>query len=142
MSSAVDDDVAETVAEGREHLGSFLRAGQKHLQKVFMIFVVGFIGTFTLLRLYIWEILRRDLNAHPDIVVVAITPFEVILLQAKIGLVAGVLLSLPALAYFGRDSLRQRGRWPEHLPRWKIAGFVLIAALLFVGGVEIGRAHV
>ncbi|QLD89897.1 twin-arginine translocase subunit TatC [Natronomonas salina] len=135
MSSAVDDDVAQTVAEGRQHLGSFLRAGQKHLQKVFIVFVIGFMGTFSLLRLYIWEILRRDLNAHPDIVVVAITPFEVILLQAKIGLVAGVLLALPALAYFGRDSLKERGRWPENLPRWKLAAFVLIAALLFAGGV-------
>jgi sec-independent protein translocase protein TatC len=135
VSSAVDDDVARSVAEGRAQLGSVLRAGQKHLQKVFIVFVVGFMGTFSLLRLYVWEILRRDLNAHPDIVVVAITPFEVILLQAKIGLVAGVLLALPALAYFGRDSLKARGRWPENLPRWKIAGFVLIAALLFLGGI-------
>ena len=135
MSSAVDDDVARTVAEGREHLGSFLRAGQKHLQKVFIVFVVGFMGTFTLLRLYIWDILRRDLNAHPDIVVVAITPFEVILLQAKIGLVAGILFALPALAYFARDSLKERGRWPENVPRWKLAGFALVAAFLFLGGV-------
>ncbi len=135
MSSAVDDDVARTVAEGRDHLGSFLRAGQKHLQKVFLVFVVGFIGTFTILRLYIWDILRRDLNAHPDIVVVAITPFEVILLQAKIGLVVGILVSLPALAYFARDSLKRRGRWPQSVPRWKIAGFAAIAVLLFLGGI-------
>ncbi len=135
MSSAVDDDVARTVSEGRAHLGAILRTAQKHLQKVFIVFLIGFLGTFTLLRLYIWDILKRDLNAHPDIVVVAITPFEVILLQAKIGLVAGVIIMLPALAYFGRDSLKNRGQWPENLPRWKGAAFVLTSALLFLGGV-------
>lgn len=135
MSSAVDDDVAKTVAEGREHLGSMLSAAQTHLQKVFIVFVIGFIGTFSLLRTYIWTILKADLNAHPDIVVVAITPFEVILLQAKIGLVAGVLIALPVLLYYSRDSLKQRGRWPTGLPRWKAAAFVGVATLLFLGGV-------
>jgi sec-independent protein translocase protein TatC len=135
VSSAVDDDVVRTVSEGRAHLGALLRTAQKHLQKVFIVFVIGFLGTFTVLRLYIWDILKRDLNAHPDIVVVAITPFEVILLQAKIGLVAGLIIMLPALAYFGRDSLKQRGRWPENLPRWKGAAFALISATLFLGGV-------
>ena len=135
MSSVVDDDVAQTVSEGRAHLGTLLRTAQTHLQKVFIVFLIGFLGTFTVLRLYIWDILKRDLNAHPDIVVVAITPFEVILLQAKIGLVAGVIIMLPALAYFGRDSLKNRGRWPENLPRWKGAAFALASAALFVGGV-------
>ena len=135
MSSAVDDDVAQTVSEGRAQLGAVLRVAQKHLQKVFIVFLVGFLGVFTLLRLYIWDILKRDLNAHPDIVVVAITPFEVILLQAKIGLVSGVIIMLPALAYFGRDSLKNRGRWPENLPRWKGAAFGLVSAALFLGGV-------
>jgi len=135
VSSAVDDDVARTVSEGRAHLGALLRTAQKHLQKVFIVFLIGFLGVFTVLRLYIWDILKRDLNAHPDIVVVAITPFEVILLQAKIGLVSGLIIMLPALAYFGRDSLKNRGRWPENLPRWKGAGFGLASAGLFVGGV-------
>ncbi|MFO7927323.1 twin-arginine translocase subunit TatC [Natronomonas sp.] len=135
MSSAVDDDVARTVSEGRAHLGALLRTAQKHLQKVFIVFVIGFLGTFTVLRLYIWDILKRDLNAHPDIVVVAITPFEVILLQAKIGLVSGLIIMLPALAYFGRDSLKDRGRWPENLPRWKGAAFAVVSATLFLGGV-------
>jgi sec-independent protein translocase protein TatC len=135
VSSAVDDDVAQTVSEGRANLGVLLRAAQKHLQKVFIVFLIGFLGTFTVLRLYIWDILKRDLNAHPDIVVVAVTPFEVILLQAKIGLVSGVIFMLPALAYFARDSLKSRDRWPENIPRWKVAGFGLVGAALFVGGI-------
>jgi sec-independent protein translocase protein TatC len=135
VSSAVDDDVARTVTRGRAQLGVLLRAAQKHLQKVFIVFLIGFLGTFTVLRLYIWDILKQDLNAHPDIVVVAITPFEVILLQAKIGLVAGLIIMSPALAYFSRDALRKRGRWPENISRWKGAAFGLVSAGLFVGGI-------
>jgi len=135
VSSAVDDDVARTVSQGRAQLGVLLRAAQKHLQKVFIVFLIGFLGIFTVLRLYVWDILKQDLNAHPDIVVVAITPFEVILLQAKIGLISGVIIMLPALAYFARDSLKKRGRWPRNLPRWKGVGFGLVSAGLFLGGI-------
>jgi sec-independent protein translocase protein TatC len=135
VSSAVDDDVKRTVAEGRQQLGTLLRGLQKHLQKIFIVFLIGFIGTFTLLRLYIWDILKQDLNTHPDIVVVAITPFEVILLQAKIGLVAGGIIATPAVLYLSRDSLKARGRWPENLPRWKAIGFGLASAALFAGGI-------
>lgn len=135
MASAVDEDVANTVAEGRAHLGAMLSAAQTHLQKVFIVFVIGFIGTFSILRTFVWSRLQADLNAHPDIVVVAITPFEVILLQAKIGLVAGVLISLPLLLYYSRASLKRHGRWPTGLPRWKAAVFLLVSVLLFLGGV-------
>jgi sec-independent protein translocase protein TatC len=135
VSSAVDDDTKRAVAEGRQQLGTLLRGLQKHLQKVFIVFLIGFIGTFTVLRLYIWDILKRDLNTHPDIVVVAITPFEVILLQAKIGLAAGAVFAIPPILYLSRDSLKERGRWPENLPRWKAIGFGLASAALFVGGV-------
>ena len=135
MSSAVDDDVAETVAEGRQHLGTMLSTAQTHLQKVFILFVIGLVGTIFVLRAFVWARLKADLNANPNIDIIAITPFEVILLQVKIGLVVGVVLTIPPLIYYSRDSLRRRGRWPDHLPRWKAAGFVLASALLFVGGV-------
>ena len=125
----------QTVASGREAIGSMLSTAQTHLQKVFIVFVIGFIGTFWLLRVYIWSRLQADLNAHPDIVIIAITPFEVILLQAKIGLVAGILLSIPALVYFSRHELKKRGRWPKNLPRWKLFGFAGVSAALFLGGV-------
>jgi sec-independent protein translocase protein TatC len=135
VSSAVDDDVAETVADGRQQLGALLSTAQTHLQKVFIVFVIGLVGTIYVLRAFVWAQLKADLNTNPDIVVVAITPFEVILLQVKIGLVVGVLLSVPPLIYYSRDSLKRRGRWPEHLPRWKAAGFIGVSAALFAGGV-------
>ena len=135
MSSAVDDDVAGTVAEGREHVGTMLSTAQTHLQKVFMLFVVGLIGSIYVLRAFVWTRLKADLNANPHIEIVAITPFEVILLQVKIGLVVGIVLTIPPLVYYSRDALRRRGRWPDHVARWKVAGFVLVSTLLFLGGV-------
>ncbi len=135
MSSAVDDDVAETVAEGREQLGTMLSTAQTHLQKVFILFVVGLIGTIYVLRAFVWEQLKTDLNVNSAIDIVAITPFEVILLQVKIGLVVGVMLTIPPLVYYSRDSLRRRGRWPDRLSRWKAAGLGVVGLLLFGGGV-------
>ena len=135
MSSAVDDDVAGTVAEGRQHLGTMLSTAQTHLQKVFILFVIGLIGTIYVLRAFVWQQLKTDLNTNSNIDIVAITPFEVILLQVKIGLVVGIVLTIPPLIYYSRDSLRRRGRWPDHLPRWKAAGFVVVSGLLFLGGV-------
>ncbi len=135
MSSAVDDDVVETVTEGRQHLGTMLSTAQTHLQKVFILFVIGLVGTIYVLRAFVWTRLKADLNANPNIEIVAITPFEVILLQVKIGLVVGIVLTVPPLVYYSRDALRRRGRWPEHIARWKIAGFLLVSTLLFLGGV-------
>jgi sec-independent protein translocase protein TatC len=135
VSSAADDDVKRTVAEGRAQLGALLSTAQTHLQKVFIVFVIGLIGTIYVLRAFVWSILKADLNTNPDIVVVAITPFEVILLQVKIGLVVGILLSVPMLIYYSRDSLKQRGRWPDSIPWWKSAGFISVSLALFAGGV-------
>jgi sec-independent protein translocase protein TatC len=135
VSSAVDDDVADSVAEGREHLGTMLSTAQTHLQKVFILFVIGLIGSIYVLRAFVWTQLKADLNANENIQIVAITPFEVILLQVKIGLVVGLLLTIPPLIYYSRDALRRRGRWPDQLPRWKIAVLVPISTLLFFGGV-------
>ena len=135
MSSAVDDDVAETVAEGRQHVGTMLSTAQTHLQKVFVLFVIGLVGTIYVLRAFVWQRLKADLNTNSAIDVVAITPFEVILLQVKIGLVVGVVLTIPPLIYYSRDSLRRRGRWPDRVPRWKVAGFLAVSALLLLGGI-------
>ena len=139
MSGAVDEDTRQTIADGRRTLGAMLSTVQRHLQKVFIVFVIGFIGTFYALRLFVWEQLKSDLFSRlgpaltQDNLVVATTPFDVILLQVKIGLVVGVLISLPPLLYFSRDALRERGFWPR-LPRWKIAVLAVLALVLFVAG--------
>ena len=144
MSGAVDEDVRRSVARGRETLGAMLSAAQTHLQKVAIVFLVAFLGTFYALWLYVWDRLQTDLFARlPPAVaeetsVIATTPFDVPLLQVKIALFAGAFVSLPVLLYYSRDALKTRGYWPHIDARWKAALVVLLAALLFVGGASYG----
>jgi sec-independent protein translocase protein TatC len=136
MASAVDEDTKRAVAQGRATIGSLLANARDDLRKAFIVFVVGFMGTFYALRIFIWDQLKRDLNTQPDINIIAVTPFDVILLQAKIGIIVGILMALPVVVYYGRDALRARGWWPaEDVPRWKLAVPSVMSVVLFVGGV-------
>ncbi|SMO84658.1 twin-arginine translocase subunit TatC [Halorubrum cibi] len=145
MASALDEDTQQSLAAGRESARAFLRSIQKDLQKVFVVFLIGFIGTFWALRVHVWDYLfaMTLANMSPDVAaeadVIATTPFEVILLQAKIGLVVGAIVCLPALIYFTRDELRARGLWPQSpVARWKLAAIGLLGGGLFAVGVAYG----
>ncbi|ESP87506.1 twin-arginine translocase subunit TatC [Candidatus Halobonum tyrrellensis] len=145
MSSALDEDTQQTLAEGRETAGAMLRAAQKDLQKVFIVFVVGLMGSFYFLREIGWGFLKRVTKARLDAVaagevnIIAQTPFDVVLLQAKIGLAVGIILALPLFIYFARDALRERGAWPQTpVARWKLALIFLAAVGLFAVGVAYG----
>jgi sec-independent protein translocase protein TatC len=145
MSSALDEDTRETLDAGRETAGAMLRSAQKDLQKVFIVFLVGFIGSFYALRLYVWEFLegitrsRLDEVAAGELEIIAQTPFDVILLQAKIGLVVGIIMGLPVLVYFSRGALEERGMWPSSpVPRWKLVLGGLLATGLFLIGLAYG----
>jgi sec-independent protein translocase protein TatC len=139
VSSAIDEDTMQTVADGRAAMGEMLRAAQKDLQKVAVVFLVGLLGTILYLYYYGWAMLKQDLLSHTEAEVFAITPFDVILLQAKIGLIVGAILSLPVFVYVARDALRERGRWPaEQIPRWKLAFLAGTAIVLFVVGIAYG----
>jgi sec-independent protein translocase protein TatC len=137
VSGAIDEDVVRTVDSGRETLGAMLSAAQGHLQKVFLVFVAGLMLTIWGLRAFVWNRMQTDLHTNPNIQVVAVTPFDVILLQVKIGLVVGALVSVPFLLYYARDGLRERDLWiPDRvdLERWKIVLLVLASVLLLLAG--------
>ncbi len=145
MASALDEDTQQSLAAGRESARAFLRSIQKDLQKVFIVFLLGFLGTFWALRVYIWDFLKKITEANmsaalaDEVDVIATTPFEVILLQAKIGLIVGAIVALPGLVYFGRDALRERGMWPQSsVPRWQLAAIGLLGVVLFSVGVGYG----
>ncbi|PSQ04961.1 preprotein translocase subunit TatC, partial [Halobacteriales archaeon QS_6_71_20] len=145
MSSALDEDTQRTLAEGRETAGAVLRSAQKDLQKVFVVFLVGFLGTFYALRLYVWDFLKGVTRAQlsdaagEEVEIIAQTPFDVILLQAKIGLIVGIVVGLPVLLYFSRDALRERGLWPQTpVARWKLVVIAMLGLGLFAGGVAYG----
>jgi sec-independent protein translocase protein TatC len=147
MASALDEDTRQTLDAGRETAGAMLRAAQKDLQKVFIVFLVGFIGTFYALRLYVWSFLksvteaRMDATVRGSYAIIAQTPFDVILLQAKIGMVVGVLVALPAFLYYSRDALRARGLLPRSpLPVWQTLVIAALATALFAVGLVYGYA--
>ncbi|ELY46780.1 twin-arginine translocase subunit TatC [Natronorubrum sulfidifaciens] len=142
MSSAVDEDTAKAIATGRETIGTLLSSAQTHLQKVFIVFVIGFIGSFYALRVFIWEFLEATAKAEMNQEVaeatdiITRTPFEVILLQAKIGMLVGVIVAIPALLYFSRDALRRRGvQSTVPVSKGYLAAFGLSSLLLFIAGV-------
>ncbi|MFC3959439.1 twin-arginine translocase subunit TatC [Halovivax cerinus] len=146
MSGVVDEDTARAINTGRETAGEMLSSVQRHLQKVFIFFVIGFIGSFFALRIWIWDFLERTATANMDGEVeiatelITRTPFEVVLLQAKIGVVTGLVLAIPAFLYFSRDALRRRGLSSAVpiSPRWLVA-FALVSIGLF--GVGVGYAY-
>ncbi|MGA9400206.1 twin-arginine translocase subunit TatC [Haladaptatus sp.] len=144
-NSLIGEDTAKTVASGRETIGGLLRTAQKELQKVFIVFVIGFIGTFYSMSWVVWPFLRdvttsgMSQKVMNHVTIVAVTPFDVILLQAKIAMFAGIVLSIPALLYLARDSIRENDWYPEtSISYWKIVPLVLLGVLLFVGGIAYG----
>ncbi|WP_224448104.1 twin-arginine translocase subunit TatC [Haloprofundus salilacus] len=145
MSSALDEDTRQTLSEGREAAGAMLRSAQKDLQKVFIVFLIGFLGTFYALQLWVWEFLKNVTEARmnaataENVRFIAQTPFDVILLQGKISIVAGIIVALPIFVFFSRDALRERGAWPQSpVSLWKLVVLGLMAAALFFAGLVYG----
>ena len=136
--SAIDEDTARTINAGRETLGAMFSSAQANLQKVFIVFVIGFIGSFYALRIWIWDFLeataKAEMAAHvaDQTDIITRTPFEVILLQAKIGMIVGVLIAIPALLYLSREKLRERGvQSVVPISKAYAAGFALLSFVLF-----------
>ncbi|SEO56743.1 sec-independent protein translocase protein TatC [Halogranum amylolyticum] len=145
MSSALDEDTRRTLDEGRATAGAMLRSAQKDGQKIFLVFLVGFLGAFYALQYAVWDFLwavtesRMDAQTAGDVELIAQTPFDVILLQAKISMAAGLIIAAPAFIYFARDALRERGYWPQApVATWKLVGIGLLSAVLFTLGLFYG----
>jgi len=144
MASAIDEDTARTLASGRETVGGMLSAAQGHLKKIFLVFVAAMMGTIWALRAFLWDKLKADLLfARMEIAtreateIVAVTPFDVILLQIKVGLIAGAIAALPVTVWYSRDALKARGYWPSsEIPAWKIYAVGVFIGLLFAAGVS------
>jgi len=130
----MDEDTARTLNSGRETAGAMLATLQERLQRVFIAFVVGLFGGILVMRVWVWPQLRADLLAQGARIITQ-TPFDVILLQVKIGFILGVLVALPTLVVSARSHLGRRGLI-NNVPvaRWKVAGVGVAAGLLFLFG--------
>lgn len=138
----VGSDTRETISSGKQTAGELLSSVQGRLKRVFLAFVVGLILTIYAMRAFVWPVLESDLlpklealeGSGPE--TVAITPFDVILMQAKVGIVVGIVLAIPVFVYYARDPLKARGWYPENgLATWRVGGIVTLAIGLFIGGI-------
>ncbi|GAA0294832.1 twin-arginine translocase subunit TatC [Halarchaeum salinum] len=139
-SGVISEDTARAVDTGRETIGVLVGAARKRLQVVFIAFVVGLFGGIMAMRMYIWPALKRDLitklGLGSSVEVIFQTPFDVILLQVKIGMVVGVLLALPILLYYAKAPLAERDIVPDvSLSIWHLAGGALVAIFLAIVGI-------
>lgn len=134
--------VGETAASAGETVLGVLDEARANLQKVFIGFLIGLVGTVWSLRAFLWDFLKDVTVSQLDAVdagqveIIVRTPFDVILLQVKIGLIVGALIAIPLLIYYGRGAMQRRGMLP-HIPwsRRKQYAFLLTAAVLLILGV-------
>lgn len=125
----------ESLASGRQLLGDVFVTVRSKLRRLFIVFLVAVLATVYALRIVIWPKLEADLLAQGAEIVV-LTPFDVILLQAKIGILIGILTLIPFIVYYARNPLKRRGWYPEDgFPRWKLGGIGVMAVVLFAAGV-------
>lgn len=113
-----------------------------HLTRIFLAFLLGLVGTIIAMRLYVWDFLKATTEARMEphlaeqVNIIVRTPFDVILLQIKIGIIIGVLLAVPLLLYYGRGAMLRRGLLPKMpLSRSKRYGFIVVALFLALLGV-------
>ncbi|MFC3477930.1 Sec-independent protein translocase TatC [Halobacterium litoreum] len=134
-SDIVDPGTARAINSGRETIGVLLGSAQRRLQHVFIAFVVGLLGGIFLMRLYVWPQLREDLLVE-SASVIAQTPFDVILMQVKIGLFAGGAAAIPVLLYHAREPLQERDIIPDvNVSTLQILGLAAMSAVLAVVGI-------
>jgi sec-independent protein translocase protein TatC len=144
MAGALDEDTARTLATGRQTIASILSSAQDKLKRVFLVFVAAWLLSFYLLRAFVWDRLKDDLvfnrlsgTALDLTEIVATDPFQIILLQVKIGLIVGIIAAVPVTVYYSRDSLKERGIWPDNrVPLWKKLGFAAVITGLFLVGLS------
>lgn len=120
--------------------GQFLATVRERLRVLMVIFLASFLGVFYSVRLWLWPLLERDLLMR-GAEIVALTPFDVILLQAKLATIGGIVFTLPMVIVTLRTSLGERRVWSWLRQRWYVTiGVSGLAVCLFVGGVAYAYA--
>jgi len=139
--SVVDEDTARAVNAGRETIGGMLSELQRELKKVFLVFVVAFVGTILSLRWWIWDYLESVTKAQmndavaQEVDIIARTPFDVILMQVKIGAIVGIVIASVFGIYLARKAILTRIEDTGVEVTWgKLYGFIALSIALAIVG--------
>lgn len=137
MAGAIDESTLQTIDDGRAAAGEVLSSVQSELQKIFIVFALGFAGSFSALRQWVFPYLKSvALPVEEGASVNALTAMDVVLLQTKVAMICGILIALPAVLYVSRDKLRARGWLPDTpLSGWQLGLLCFGVGGLFVGGI-------
>jgi sec-independent protein translocase protein TatC len=135
VSDLINPDARRTFDKGRKTASDMLTAARSKLRRVFIVFVVFLLATIYAMRLWVWPSLKQDLLSRGADVIV-LTPFDVILLQAKLGILVGIIFCIPFFLYYSRDALKDRGIYPQtDIALWKLISMGLLSTFLFFGGI-------
>lgn len=135
MPESPSDESTAPLTAGREAVVAVFVTLRSKLRLVFISFLFGFLASFGLLRGLVWPQLKENLIIE-GAKVVAVTPFDVILLQTKMSLFFGVLIGLIHLFYLSRGAVGNL-EWVQtsSISRGMQAGVALGAMVLFAGGI-------
>ena len=103
---------------------------------VLVVYLATFLATFYTLRLWAWDRVRADLLAR-DASVVAARPVEVVVVQARIGAIVGLVLATIVVGWLAREMLFDRERSAGSASRRAVVGFCVLAPGLFVAGIAV-----
>ncbi|QZA89292.1 twin-arginine translocase subunit TatC [Salinarchaeum sp. IM2453] len=140
MGSVVDEDTAQTINETRDTAIELFESARTELQKVFIVFVIVLVGTIIAMRAYVWEYLESVAVSYlsaadaAQVDIVARTPFDVLLMQAKIGLILGIIAAIITAGYLGRKAILRRVDQRANVTRGRIYGFVFFSLSLAIAG--------
>ncbi|MFW6152764.1 MAG: twin-arginine translocase subunit TatC [Halobacteriota archaeon] len=133
---------AEGASAAAEMVFEVVDEARARLQRVFIAFLLALVGSIFAMRIYVWDFLKETTESRMQSItaeqvdIIVRTPFDVILLQIKIGLAIGIIVVVPMLIYYGRGALHRRGLLPPlPLTRGKRLGLIATSLALGLGGV-------
>lgn len=121
----------------RDPLFNILRDLQKEGKKIFLSFVTGLVLSVIILRVYVWQFFETVMRSNmsealgDQVNIIAQTPFEVLLVQSKIGIFMGLVFSIPVILLILNKKIDNHGNKLSNIPRRAFYISVMFGTALF-----------
>jgi Tat protein translocase TatC len=131
----------DTLNSIRSSLFTVLKEIQREGRKVALAFLIGFLSTIIGLRVFAWSffesVMRSGMSEElsQEVSIIAQTPFEVLLIQAKIGLFIGIASIFPVFIYILRKRFIVSSTDENRtIPWYAYIITIFVGFTLFIGG--------